>query len=82
MFCRKDVLKDFTKFSGKHLCQSVFLNKDAGLRPVEDPSSSYEGSSDAHRLRFSNKKRKKKEIDEPDKHNKFAKHQLETRHHR
>ena len=28
---------------------------------VEDPSSSYEGSSAAHRLRFSHKKRKIKE---------------------
>ena len=27
----KDALKNFTKFEGKHLCQSLFLNKVAGL---------------------------------------------------
>ena len=30
----KGVLRDFTKFTGKRLCQSLFLNKDAGLRPA------------------------------------------------
>ena len=25
--CKKVVLKDFTKFTGKHLCQSLFFNK-------------------------------------------------------
>ena len=25
------VLRHFTKFTGKHLCQSLFLNKVAGL---------------------------------------------------
>ena len=33
MFCLKDILKNFAKFTGKHLCQSLFLNKVAGLRP-------------------------------------------------
>ena len=28
----KGVLKHFAKFTGKHLCQSLFLNKVAGLR--------------------------------------------------
>ena len=28
------VLKNFAKFTGKHLCQSLFFNKIAGLRPV------------------------------------------------
>ena len=32
MFCKKDVLGNFTKFTGKHLCQSLFFNKVAGLR--------------------------------------------------
>ena len=32
MFCKKDVLRNFAKFTGKHLCQSLFLNKVAGLR--------------------------------------------------
>ena len=29
---RKGFLKSFTKFTGKHLCQSLFFNKFAGLR--------------------------------------------------
>ena len=32
MFCKKVVLKHFVKFTGKHLCQSIFSNKAAGLR--------------------------------------------------
>ena len=28
----KDVLRNFAKFTGKHLCQNLFLNKVAGLR--------------------------------------------------
>ena len=28
----KDVLKNVTKYTGKHLCQSRFFNKVAGLR--------------------------------------------------
>ena len=31
---RKVVLRNFTKFTGKHLCQSLFFNKVAGLRPA------------------------------------------------
>ena len=31
---KKDVLKIFTKFTGKHLCQSPFFNNVAGLRPA------------------------------------------------
>ena len=27
MLCRKDVLRNFAKFTGKHLCQSLFLIK-------------------------------------------------------
>ena len=30
----KDVLRNFTKFIGKHLCQRLIFNKVAGLRPV------------------------------------------------
>ena len=33
VFCKKGVLRNFTKFTGKHLCQSLFLNKVATLRP-------------------------------------------------
>ena len=33
MFYKKDVLRNFAKFTGKHLCQRLFLNKVAGLRP-------------------------------------------------
>ena len=31
---RKDVFKNFAKFTGKHLCQSHFFNKVVGLRPA------------------------------------------------
>ena len=34
VFCKKGVLRNFAKFAGKHLCQSFFLNKIAGLRPA------------------------------------------------
>ena len=30
---KKGALKNFTKFTGKHLCQGLFFNKFAGLRP-------------------------------------------------
>ena len=33
VFCKKGVLGNFTKFTGKQLCQSLFSNKVAGLRP-------------------------------------------------
>ena len=32
VFCKKGVLKYFAKFTGKHLCQSPFFDKVAGLR--------------------------------------------------
>ena len=32
VFCKKGVLKNFTKFTGKHLCQNLFFNKVAGLQ--------------------------------------------------
>ena len=31
---RKCVLRNFAKFTGKHICQSLFFNKVAGLRPA------------------------------------------------
>ena len=31
MFCKKVVLRNFTKFKGKHLCQSLLFNKVSGL---------------------------------------------------
>ena len=31
MFCKKDVLRNVAKFTEKHLCQSLFLSKVAGL---------------------------------------------------
>ena len=34
VFCKKkSVLRNFEKFTGKHLCHSIFFNKVAGLRP-------------------------------------------------
>ena len=32
--CEKGVLRNFTKFTEKHLCQSLFFNKVAALRPA------------------------------------------------
>ena len=34
VFCRKGVLRNFAKFTGKHQCQSLFFNKVEGLRPL------------------------------------------------
>ena len=34
VFCEKGVLKNFAKFTGKHLCQRLFFNKAAGMRPA------------------------------------------------
>ena len=31
VFCKEAVLRNFIKFTGKHLCQSLFFNKVAGL---------------------------------------------------
>ena len=31
---KKSFLRNFTKFTGKHLCQSLFFNKVADLRPA------------------------------------------------
>ena len=31
---RKGVLRNFAKFTGKYLCQSLFFNKVASLRPA------------------------------------------------
>ena len=31
VFCKKGVLKNFSKFTGKHLCQSLFSNKVTDL---------------------------------------------------
>ena len=34
---KKSVLRNFTKFTGKHLCQSIFFDKVAGLRLQNTP---------------------------------------------
>ena len=34
VFCKKGVFRNFAKFTGKHLCQKLFFNKVAGLRPA------------------------------------------------
>ena len=34
VFCKKGVLRNFLEFTGKHLCQSLFFNKVAGLSQV------------------------------------------------
>ena len=32
--CKTGALKNFAKFTGKHLCQRLFFNEVAGLRPA------------------------------------------------
>ena len=41
MFCKKGVLKNVTKFTGKHLCQSLFSNKvaDWGQKHLQTAAS-------------------------------------------
>ena len=34
VFCKKGILRNCTRFTGKDLCQSIFFNKVAGLRPA------------------------------------------------
>ena len=34
VFCKKGDLRNFTKFTENHLCQSLFFNKVAGVRPA------------------------------------------------
>ena len=34
MFCKKGVLKNCAKFTEKQLCQRLFFNKVAGVRPA------------------------------------------------
>ena len=34
VFFKKGVFRNFEKFTGKHLCQSLFFNKVVGLNPV------------------------------------------------
>ena len=34
VFCKKGVLRNFSRFTGKHLCQSLFFNKVVSESPV------------------------------------------------
>ena len=34
VFCKKGALRNFAKFTEKHLCRSLVFNKIAGLRPA------------------------------------------------
>ena len=34
MFCKKGILRIFAKITGKHLCQSLLINKVVALRPA------------------------------------------------
>ena len=34
VLCKKGVLRNFVKLTGKHLCQSLFFNNVTGLRPA------------------------------------------------
>ena len=33
VFCKKGVLGNLTKFTGKHMCQGLFFKKAVGIRP-------------------------------------------------
>ena len=37
VFCKKVVLRNFSKFTGKHLCQSLFFNKVLMTASYEKP---------------------------------------------
>ena len=42
VLCNKGVLRNFAKFTGNHLCQSLFFNKVAGLGPAtRDPGTPF-----------------------------------------
>ena len=43
---KKVVIKNFAKFTGKHLYQSLFFNKVVGLRPIEKGTLAQVFSSD------------------------------------
>ena len=34
VFCEKGVLRNFVKFTGKHLCQILFFNRVAGFKDL------------------------------------------------
>ena len=34
VFCKTGNIRNFAKFTRKHLCESLFFNKVAGLRPA------------------------------------------------
>ena len=36
VFCKKAVLRNFAKFTGKHLCQSLLFSNVAGLTPYSE----------------------------------------------
>ena len=51
VFCKKGVLRNFAKFPGKHLCQSLFFNKVAGLGlQLYENSGGYIGKFTPHFL--------------------------------
>ena len=37
VFCKKGVLRNFAKFTGKHLCKRLFFNKVAGVKFLRTP---------------------------------------------
>ena len=41
VFYKKGILRNFAKFTRKQLCQSLFFNKVAGLRPQAQASSEF-----------------------------------------
>ena len=51
VFCEKGVLRNFTKFTTNHLCQSLFFNKVANVRP-QNTIQTLEHSTTVHYPNF------------------------------
>ena len=51
LFYKKGALRNFAKFTGKRLCQSLFFNKDAGLSHLKRDSGTGEISKNTFSYR-------------------------------
>ena len=56
MFCGKVVLRNFVKFIGKLLCQSLFFNKVAGWGTIQELTGSLESECEVTLNWFSENK--------------------------
>ena len=60
VFCKKGVLRNYAKFTGKHLCQSLFFNKVAGLERTPLMAASVKRDSNTVVMRNIKKEAKNK----------------------